>query len=274
MDDVQWWARDVDTTVASAARMYDYYLGGAHNFAADREAARQVITAIPEVPMIARANRAFLARAVRHLLSVGVNQFLDIGSGIPTVGNVHEVAQAINPDARVVYVDVDPVAVAHSQQLLAGNGHATAIMADLRQPHELLGLLNQQTVLDLRQPVGLLLVAVLHFVPGDNAYTCVAALRDTLAPGSYLVLSHSSVEGFAQVASDDADAVRGVYQKTATPAGLRNRDQIQRFFDGFGPQDPGLVWVSQWRPDDDLDDLFAGQPQRAGMLAGVGKLIS
>jgi hypothetical protein len=266
------WVRNVDPNVPSAARMYDYFLGGMHNFRADREAADKVIEALPDAPLIARVNRSFLRRAVRFIIACGVQQFLDIGSGVPTLGNVHEIAQGLDPDASVVYVDVDPVAVTHAQQMLEGNNRATAIVADLRRPGDMLGLLQhpqQGAVLDLSRPVGLLMVSMLHFAPGEEAYQAVAALRDELAPGSYLVISHPVVEG---IDAQAATKVQAVYQQTTTPGGLRTRAEVQRFFDGFALVPPGLVWVPQWHPEDDAEDNEppTANAHRVGMLAGVG----
>jgi len=275
--DPERWARDIDQSVPSAARMYDYFLGGMHNFAADREAADSVIEAMPDAPLIARANRAFLGRAVRYLVATGVRQFLDIGSGVPTVGNVHEIAQALEPDARVVYVDVDPVAGAHAQQILAANDRATAVVADLRRADELLRLLDrpeQRAVLDLSKPVGLLLVSMLHFVPGDEAYQSVATLRKVLAPESYLVVSHPISEA---VDPEAANKVEAVYKQTTTPGALRSRAGVERFFDGFDLVPPGLVWVPEWRPDPDpkqREAEVATEPSRVGMVAGIGHLPS
>jgi len=272
--DPERWARDIDQSVPSAARMYDYFLGGMHNFAADREAADLVIAAMPDAPLIARANRAFLDRAVRYLVGRGVRQFLDIGSGVPTVGNVHEIAQRLDPDARIVYVDVDPVAGAHAQQILAGNDRATAVVADLRRPEELLDLLDKpvrRAVLDRSQPVGLLLVSMLHFVPGDEAYQAVATLRDALVPGSYLTVSHPIREAYEESA---ASKVEAVYQKTTTPGGLRTRAGVERFFDGLELVPPGLVWVPEWHPDTDAghrEPELAANPGRIGMVAGLGR---
>ncbi|GIH18785.1 SAM-dependent methyltransferase [Rugosimonospora africana] len=272
MDPVQW-TGSIDPEVPSAARMYDFFLGGMHNFEADREAARRVIEAMPDAPMIARVNRSFLRRAVRFLVARGIRQFLDVGSGVPTVGNVHEVAQGLDRDARVVYVDIDPVAVTHAAQILAGNDRATAVVADLREPAELLNLLDhpqRRAVLDLSRPVGLLLVSMLHFVPGEPAHRAVTGLKDALAPGSYLVISHPVSEG---VDAQTAGRVQGVYQRTATPGALRTRAEVERFFDGFALVPPGLVWTPQWQPDDDVAeaDLGAADPRRVGMLAGVGR---
>jgi O-methyltransferase involved in polyketide biosynthesis len=267
------WARGVDIDTPSAARMYDYYLGGGHNFAADRRAADAVIAAIPDLPLIALANRAFLRRAVRFLIESGVRQFVDVGSGIPTLGNVHEVAQKHEPAAATVYIDLDPIAVTHSRQLLAGDPRATALRADLREPDDLLAQLREppaSDVVDLDEPVAVLLCSVLHFVPGDEAYQCVAALLDAVAPGSWLAVSHSSVEGFAALEKDDFDSAERAYKKTTTPVGLRTRAEIERFFAGLTVAEPGLVWVPEWRPDETTGP-FAGEPHRSGMLAAVGR---
>ncbi|BCB76232.1 SAM-dependent methyltransferase [Phytohabitans flavus] len=267
------WARGVDIDTPSAARMYDYYLGGGHNFAADRKAADAVIAAIPDLPRIAQANRAFLRRAVRFLVDSGVRQFVDVGSGIPTVGNVHEIAHRLDPDAVTVYVDLDPIAVSHSRQLLADTPRATALRGDLRDPVDLLAQLRQSPaaeVLDLEKPVAVLLVSVLHFVPGDEAYPCVATLLDAVAPGSWLAVSHSSVEGFAGLEKDDFDSAEQQYKKTTTPVGLRTRAEIERFFTGLTLAEPGLVWVPQWRTDE-ADGPFGDEPHRSGMLAALGQ---
>ncbi|MEJ3750019.1 SAM-dependent methyltransferase [Actinomycetes bacterium KLBMP 9797] len=262
-----------DVNTATAARMYDYYLGGVHNFAADRQAAAKVIDSMPLVPDIARANRDFLGRAVRYLVGQGVRQFLDIGSGMPTQGNVHQAAQEVAPDASVVYVDIDPVAVMHSRGLLEGNARAAAVLGDLRRPGELLEILDSpevRAVVDLDKPVALLLVALLHFVPDDDeAYGSVAQLRERLVPGSWMVVSHGAAEGFIAA---QAKAVQGVYQqRTATPGGLRTAEEVLRFFgDDFEVVEPGLVWTPQWRPDPDRQGgPFADQPERSGMHAAV-----
>ncbi|MEH1124812.1 SAM-dependent methyltransferase [Micromonospora sp. CPCC 206061] len=264
---------------ATAARMYDYYLGGFTNFEVDRVAAEKVLAQMPIIKPMAHSNRAFLGRAVRFLAGEqGVRQFLDIGSGIPTMGNVHEVAQQTASDARVLYVDIDDVAVMHSRQLLAGNDLADAIQGDLRDPDHLLHQIETDphlsAIIDLDQPVALLLAAVLPFVPDDDeAYAAVETLRARLAPGSWLVISHIAVEGIQAMAR--ADAAREVYARsTSTPAGIRTRDGIEKFFDGFHLVEPGLVWMPQWRPTagDPLD--FVDAPQRAGCLAGVGVIES
>jgi SAM-dependent methyltransferase len=259
--------REVDIHRPSAARMYDFYLGGSHNFAADRDAAAEVIKTIPHARKIARANRAFLYRAVGHLVDAGIRQFLDIGSGIPTVGNVHEVAQRSAPDTRVVYVDIDPVAVAQSVELLRNNDRATAIRADLRYPDAILGHSGLRDILDLSQPVGLLLVSMLHFVPDEDAYRAVATLRDSLAPGSHLVISQTAKEG---IPSTLTDITSEVYSRSTSPdAAIRTAEEISRFFGDFEMVDPGLVWVSQWRNAADADP--DERPEDIAIMAGVGR---
>jgi SAM-dependent methyltransferase len=262
-----WAPSGIDIDQPSAARMYDYYLGGSHNFAADREAAKAVIAAIPDVADGCRANRAFLRRVVRELVAAGVRQFVDIGSGIPTVGNVHEVAQRIAPDTRVVYVDSDPVAVIHAQQLLAGNDRVGVLRADLRQPAQILGHPDAAALMDFGQPVAILLFAVLHFVSdADNPTAVLAALRDALAPGSYLAITHGTGDSRPRSASD----AQGVYQRTAYPLTMRSRAGIASLFGGFDLIEPGLVWVSQWRPDslEEIDE----HPERHAIIGGVGRL--
>jgi SAM-dependent methyltransferase len=259
------WSYGVDINVPSPARMYDYYLGGNHNFAADREAAEQAITAIPNLRHIASANRAFLRRAVEFLLGQGVRQFLDIGSGIPTVGNVHEIAAAY-PGTRVVYVDTDPVAVAHSLALLHDNPNATAIRADLRYPDELLTHYNVMSTLDYGQPIGLLAVSVLQFVEDEAAYPAVARLLQALEPGSYLALSHVFDEAFHP---DSVDAVADIYRRSTTPTyAHRDRDQILRFLHGLDLVEPGLVGVAQWTPG---PPETARDDQDIAMLAAVAR---
>lgn len=256
---------------ATSARIYDYCLGGVHNFPADQEVARKLIAQFPFIPAVARANRAFLRRAVRQLADAGVRQFLDIGSGIPTEGNVHEIAQEIAPDSRVVYVDIDPVAVAESLEILDGNERATAVRADLRSPQTVLDHPGVRRLLDFDQPIGLLLASVLHFVPDDTqAYDAVARLVAALAPGSYLVVSHAATESFPR-GSERAKAAELYQRQTATPGGSRSRSETERFFTGIELVDPGVVWTHEWRPDPDEPTEFADGPQRNGEWAGVGR---
>jgi hypothetical protein len=214
---------------------------------------------------------------VRYLIEAGVRQFLDIGSGMPTVGNVHEVAQQLAPDARVVYVDIDPVAVSESLEILKGNHLATAVHGDLRQPSTILEHPQVRKLLDFDRPIGILLTAVLHFVPDDaEADDVVRQLVAAAAPGSYLAVSHTATEGFAlgSTSSDSVKVGKEIYrQRTATPITLRTRDQVARFFDGCsGLVEPGLVWMTQWRPAPDDPADFADDPPRSGQWAAVGRI--
>ncbi|GAA0454464.1 SAM-dependent methyltransferase [Streptomyces sp. NPDC046215] len=278
MERPTWAPQGIDLSVPSVSRIYDYYLGGSHNFEVDREAGRRAIEAFPGLPKIMQANRAFLRRAVRHAVGRGITQFLDIGSGIPTFGNVHEIAQEADPAARVVYVDHDPVAVAHSRAVLEGNERAAVVAADLRQPHDILASDGVGRLLDLDRPVALLLVAVLHFTADrDDPWAAVAQLRKALAPGSLLVLTHASTDT-GPMKPEEGEEVQSVYRGTASPLHMRPRADVARFFDGFELLEPGLVPMPEWRPD--LPDGAAGGPG-AGELrddpasfvgfAGVGR---
>ncbi|WNV89832.1 SAM-dependent methyltransferase [Umezawaea sp. Da 62-37] len=247
-----WVPSSVDLSRPSVARMYDYFLGGSHNFAVDRDAAKVIEKIYPGMAGAARANRSFLRRAVRYLCGQGIDQFLDLGSGIPTVGNVHEIAQNIIPTARVAYVDVEPVAVAHSVALLAGNDRAIAVQADLRDPDAVLNSPAVNNLLDFSRPVGVLLAAALHFVPDtDNPHTAVARYRDALAPGSHLAISHGSLEGIPQDSVTNGERVQAIYQRTDAQLVLRTKGDITRFFDGFDIVTPGVVLLPEWRPDSD-----------------------
>lgn len=246
MERPSWAPGDVDLDQPSGARVYDYYLGGSHNFAVDRIMARQAIEMWPDLPQIMQANRAFLRRATRYLVSRGITQFLDIGSGIPTVGNVHEVAQAAAPESRVVYVDIDPVAVAHSRAILAGNDRADIVQADLADVEAILTDPRATRLLDLTQPIGVLMVALLHFVPDEaEPAKIVARYRDLMAPGSYLALSHASYDGRPDLVNSHA----ALYRRTATPMTMRSRAQIEALLEGFEVVPPGVVYLPLWRPE-------------------------
>ncbi len=243
-----WAPYGVDLDRPNAARVYDYYLGGAHNFAVDRQMAAQALAGWPELPLIMRANRAFLRRAVRFLVRSGVRQFLDLGSGIPTVGNVHEVAQAEDPATHVVYVDIDPVAVAHSRAILDGDARVRAVHADLRSPADVLDLAQREGGLDLSQPVAVLLVAVLHFVPdADDPAGLIASYREATVPGSAIAVCHATADG----QGDKADEHRALYARTPTPMTMRSHAEISRLLAGYELVEPGLVYMSLWRPDDE-----------------------
>ena len=257
----------VDSERSSVARLYDWLLGGRHNFAADRELGRRLIAAEPNARMIVRENRDFLGRAVRLLLSQGVRQFLDLGSGIPTQENVHQIAQRSAPGARVVYVDNDPSAVAHSRQILAGNPDAGVVLADMRDPAAVLGHPVTRTLLDFDRPIGLLMVSVLHFIPAaDDPFGMVARYRDAVAPGSYLVISHATHEAAPGAAAD----VERLYASTArASAYTRSHPEIIRFFAGSDLVEPGLVYLPLWRP---RSPEPPEHPERAWFYAGVGRL--
>jgi SAM-dependent methyltransferase len=262
----EWAPESVDLSKPSIARAYDYWLGGAHNFAVDREFSQRLFQAVPDTRLMARANRSFLHRAVRFMIEAGVRQFLDVGSGIPTVGNVHEIAQRLAPESRVVYVDIDPVAVAHSQLILADNDLATAIQMDARRPAEILDHPQTRELLDFDQPVGLLLVAVLHYVPDeDDPHAIVARLRRDLSPGSYVAIAHPTADSRP---ADARTAVRMTGQ-TATPARPRPRAEVERLFDGLELVEPGLVWAPLWRPEPD-DEV--SEPERSVNYVGVGRV--
>ncbi|WP_378737920.1 SAM-dependent methyltransferase [Nocardia brasiliensis] len=267
MDRPAWAPEGVDMQQASPARMYDALLGGSHNFEIDRRAAEMGKTLVPDLPRLALSNRAFLRRAVRFLADSGIRQFLDIGSGIPTAGNVHEVVQGIDPDIRVLYADIDPVAVAHSRAILRGNSRAGAIEADLRKPAELLGKAAETGLIDFDQPVGVLLVAVLHLLSdSDEPVAKVAELRAAVQPGSYVAISHLTSE----MRPDDAGKL-GANASTENRIGIhfRNRDGIVAMFDGWDLIEPGVVELPVWRPESERDLHEA--PGRSLGLAGVGR---
>ncbi|MDQ3699562.1 MAG: SAM-dependent methyltransferase [Chloroflexota bacterium] len=252
----------------SVARMYDYYLGGGHNFAVDRQAGDQAMTIYPDFPLVMQVNRAFLRRAVSYLVEQGIDQFLDIGSGIPTVGNVHEVAQRANPAARIVYVDIDQVAVAHSRALLRGNSLATVVQADARRPQEVLGHPDVRRLLDSGRPMAIMVVALLHFVPDDGeAHGLVRALRDAMPSGSYLALTHATKEHAPATAREQLERL---YAGASSPLRFRSGVEIATFFEGLELVDPGLVSAPLWRSEG-RNDLFFDQPERAIQYVGVGR---
>jgi hypothetical protein len=264
-----WAPEGVDMQQASPARMYDALLGGSHNFEIDRRAAETGKQLVPDLPRLALSNRAFLRRAVRFLADQGIRQFLDIGSGIPTAGNVHEIAQKLDPACRVLYVDIDPVAVAHSRVILQGNDNATAIEADLRQPDELLARVREIGVIDFGQPVGVLLVAVLHLLSDDDRPAeMVAQLRAAVPTGSYVAISHLTSE----LRPEDAGKL-GANAANATRVGIhfRSRGGIAAMFEGWELVEPGVVELPVWRPESERDLHEA--PGRSLGLAGVGLAV-
>ncbi len=262
-----WVPPGVDTKQANMARVYDYLLGGSHNFLADQDVGRAMAAVDPNVRAIAQANRKFLGRAVHLLAASGIRQFLDIGSGIPTQGNVHEIAQQAVPGARVVYADVDPVAIAHSQAILAGDPNTVIIDADVRDPAAVFCHPATRRLIDFTQPVGLLLVAILHFIgDADDPAGIVAALRDRLASGSYLVLGHATNESRPTV----TQAAEKIYRRAVPSEGrTRSRAEILKLFDGFDLLDPGLVYLPEWHPVSPAD--VPEDPSQFWFLAGVGR---
>jgi S-adenosyl methyltransferase len=270
----------IDVDRPSQARIYDYLLGGSLNFAADREAARHLIAMVPDVPLVAQANRAFLRRAIKFLVDVEVRQFLDIGSGVPTRGNVHEIVQRVAPESRVVYVDVDPVAVAHSLHILAGDERTTAVHADARHPELILGHPDVRRLLDLDAPVAVLMVSVLHFIAdSDDPAGILNTLRDRLAAGSYLVVSHVTSDTrsgnmplrMPLRPQDNGFNDRGTQDNrwSDTFAKPRTIAEVERFFTGFELVRPGVVAVQRWRPES-LGEI-QGNESLSCMHAGVGR---
>ena len=240
----------IDTSVAHPARRYNYWLGGKDNFAADRESGDAIKAVYPHIQTAAVQNRWFLQRVVRYLAAeAGIRQFLDIGTGLPTADNTHEVAQAINPAARIVYVDNDPLVLVHARALLTSDprGKTAYIDADLRHPETILTADALTDTLNLNQPVALLVIAILHFLPDtEQAYTAVKTLMDALPPGSYLAASHATDDLLPAGTAEALTTVPGRGDYTA-----RSRAQFLHFFDGLHMLPPGVEVVSRWRPDSD-----------------------
>jgi hypothetical protein len=256
----------IDTSVAHSARVHDYWLGGKDNFAADRAAGDAVLAAYPGIVASVRANRAFLARAVRFLAAeAGITQFLDIGTGIPASNNTHEVAQAITPGARVVYVDYDPVVLQHARVLLtsAAPGTIDYIDADLRDPERVLAAAAR--TLDFSQPVAIMLIAVMHLiVDADDPYGIVARLKDAMAPGSYLALSQVAADVETAQVAEGRRRYNSLARETQQH---RTHAEVTRFFDGLELVEPGVVLVPNWRPASDLEARA-----KSTMWGGVGRL--
>jgi hypothetical protein len=261
-------AHELNTNVAHPARVYDYWLGGKDNFPADRALAEHMMQAIPTMPALAAANRAFLGRAVRYLAGeAGIRQFLDIGTGIPTSPNVHEVAQAVAPDARVVYVDNDPIVLAHARALLTSRdvGETAFIMADLREPQSILDHPTLKDTLDLSRPVAVLVVAVLMYFRDSehpNPFEMVATLMEPMPSGSYVAITHPTPD-FNPEATAMAVAAAEQAGITLVP---RSQGEVERFFTGLEVVDPGVVPVLAWRPDEPPAD-----PRSAYYWAGIAR---
>jgi S-adenosyl methyltransferase len=265
---LRWVPAGIDVNQASAARVYDCHLGGWHNFPADRWVAQRAAEGRPELPATVRANRAFLRRAVQYLCAAGVRQFLDLGSGIPTAGHVHEIAHAVDPQARVVYVDVDPVAVAHGDAMLAGIDTAAIVRADLRDVPLVLAAPPVRRLLDFTQPVGVLMVSVLHLLPdADDPAGVVARYRDAVPTGSHLVLSSpwSSRARTRPAAAPAAAAQRAI----DTDGRLHTREDIAALFAGWDLVEPRITQIGKWRPD--ANDVVTADRERVADLGGVAR---
>lgn len=251
-------AAEIDTSRPHPARMYDYYLGGWDNYEVDRVAADRVIEVHPQVRLSARANRAFMGRAVRELVGDGIRQIIDIGTGIPTSPNTHEVARETAPDTRVVYVDNDPIVATHAGARLTNTELTGFVLGDVRDPKAILDHPTVRELIDFDRPVALLLVAVLHFIRDDeNPAALVATLAEALPAGSYLVLSHATGEPYEAYAPGRTDVrardgVVNVYKSATATLNLRTKAEIQPLFGPFALRDPGVVRVPLWRPDGEV----------------------
>jgi O-methyltransferase involved in polyketide biosynthesis len=269
MNDRSWIPEGMLLDKPNPARLYDYLLGGFHNFAADRELAEGMKNFFPEVQVGAVAQRAFARRAVRFLVDQGIDQFLDIGSGLPTAGNVHQIVQAANPNAHVVYVDNDPVVLAHSEILLKDDPNTTLICVDLRDTD---GIFSHDDVLDLfdlSRPLAVMLNAVLHYITDDaQAQAAVRGLLEPLTAGSYATISHVSLDG----ASDKALEPAVKFYRAAAEIRVRTREQIRQFFDGLELVEPGLIRAPLWRPESS-DDVLFDHPEHYLGFAGVGRKV-
>jgi S-adenosyl methyltransferase len=268
----QWWrpAPDgpagIDLTVPSPARMYDYYLGGKDHFPADREAAEKALALVPSGRELARANRDFLVRAVTYLAGQGIDQFIDIGTGLPASPNVHEVARSVIPDARVAYVDNDALVMAHARAMLADSPDVIAVHGDARRPFDFITHDAVRELINFSRPAAVLFAAVLHFVTDEeHPHGSVAWVRDRMAPGSYLVLSHVTSDGTDPAAMN---AIQDAYKEASAPAVFRTTREIAWFFDGFELAPPGLAEVARWR-NPHPDPVSA--PAAVRLLGAVGR---
>jgi hypothetical protein len=262
----------VDVSKPNPARIYDYLLGGSHNFAVDRETAEAAMAAGQVTSAPAIANRSFMRRAVRFMLEEGIDQFLDLGSGIPTVGNVHEIAQQANADAKVVYVDNEPVAVAHAKALLADDPNSLMVAADLRDADAVLNHPDTRAMLDFSRPIGVLLVAVFHFVPdADDPAAIVARYCSAVPTDSYVAISHYTQDGYDADKLERMHKGMATYQRTATPVYARTKAQLAALTTGLELVPPGIVWTPSWRPDNSEPALC--EPTDSEIYAAVARII-
>jgi SAM-dependent methyltransferase len=253
----------MDALTPSIARVYDYMLGGKDHYAVDRELGEQLNANAPASPWIAQQNRQFLGRAVRYCAEQGIRQFLDLGSGLPTQDNVHEVVQRVDPGCRVVYVDIDSVAVVHAQALLAGGTGVAAIRGDLRKPAEILANEEVRRLIDFSRPMVVLMVGILHFIDdGDDPAGIVAGFVDAMVPGGYFVLSHATHD----VRPESASKARDLYRRASSTLITRTKQEIGNLLDGLEPVEPGLVFTAEWRPFQEVP-----HPERSGLYAAVAR---
>jgi hypothetical protein len=253
----------------STAGIRDYWLGGSHHTKADREIAERIIMEVPHLARLVRVYRMLLGRVVRYLVGMGVRQFLDLGSGLPTAGNVHDVAQDLNPGCRVVYVDIDPEVVAESHNLLAGNRDAEIVLADLRQPEQVLDATGRCGLLDLGAPVAVLAIDMLHHIPdADNPAGFITAYVDAVCPGSYVSVAHT---GDDEALATGLATFHDVYRIPVPPLTFRNPTQIVGFFDELDLVEPGIVPVSLWRPE--LDEDLSAHPEDFPAYCGLGQKL-
>ncbi|MGV9323510.1 SAM-dependent methyltransferase [Streptosporangium sandarakinum] len=253
--------KGIRADVPNVARMYDYYLGGKDNFPADREAAERALAAVPEIRHSTRFNRAFLGRAVAFSASSGIDQFLDLGAGLPTQNNVHQVARG----ARVVYVDNDPTVLVHGRAILGKDDRVTIVEGDLRRPREILSDPDVRAAIDFDRPVAVLLLSVMHFVSDEeDPLGVIATLREAMAPGSHLIMSHVAIDARPQAAG----AVTQAYDRASAPFVARTGEEIVRMFEGFDVVEPGIVNLPEWRPEPGTEVPYRGIGNY--FLGGVG----
>lgn len=273
-DQDSWREIGVDVQTPSAARVYDAYLGGAHNFAADREFVARAKEILPHIADVARWNRTFLRRAVHTMLDAGIDQFLDLGAGLPTAGATHELAQQHNPDARVVYVDNEPVAVAQTEQLLRDVPAATVVRGDFLEPEEVLAAAGTREQLDFTRPIGVLAVALLHFMPGTrHPEAALERYKAALPSGSRLAISHATVDGVPEpVRTQTLEFIKS-YENTQNPGFVAREElEFRRFFTGWELLDPGVTYTSEWRSDlVEVDPPDESAPENAVCFAGVAQ---
>ncbi|MGC9347791.1 MAG: SAM-dependent methyltransferase [Anaerolineae bacterium] len=268
-NDKDWIPGDIPVDRPNVARIYDCFLGGYHNFEIDRKMAATVESIWPDVRLASQANRAFLRRVVRFLINKSIDQLIDLGSGLPTMGNVHEIAQGISSRTRVVYVDHDPIVIAHSQAMLKDNPWAIAIEADVTRPEKILNHRRTRELVDFERPIGVLVFALLPSVPDDGeAYAVVETFRNAVGPESYLAISHATYDDAPR---DTLERIKQLYKDSgATRSSIRSYEEILAFFADWELVEPGLVHLPKWRPDR-KNDIFADDPSRCVNWGGVAR---